>query len=66
MIHVGYISANVEQVFFPHAEVIGDIGSSLPLLADRLEGRLDRSCDPDCGRKSWGTSTSGPRTSASR
>jgi acetolactate synthase-1/2/3 large subunit len=41
VIHVGFTSANVEQVFFPHAEVIGDIGASLPLLADRLDGRLD-------------------------
>src|SRR5689334_331763 len=40
VIHIGFTSANVEQVFFPHAEVIGDIGASLPLLADRLEGRL--------------------------
>jgi acetolactate synthase-1/2/3 large subunit len=40
VIHVGFTSANVEQVFFPHAEVIGDIGASLPLLAERLEGRL--------------------------
>jgi acetolactate synthase-1/2/3 large subunit len=32
-------------VFFPHAEVVGDIGSSLSLLADRLDGRLD----PDPG-----------------
>jgi acetolactate synthase-1/2/3 large subunit len=40
VIHVGFISANVEQVFFPHAEVIGDIGASLPLLAQRLEERL--------------------------
>jgi acetolactate synthase I/II/III large subunit len=40
VIHVGFTSANVEQVFFPHAEVVGDIGASLPLLAERLEGRL--------------------------
>jgi acetolactate synthase I/II/III large subunit len=40
VIHVGYLSANVEQVFFPHAEVVGDVGPSLALLADRLEGRL--------------------------
>jgi acetolactate synthase-1/2/3 large subunit len=40
VIHVGFTSANVEQVFFPHAEVIGDIGASLPLLAERLEGRV--------------------------
>ena len=32
--------ANVEQVYFPHAEVVGDVGPSLALLADRLEGKL--------------------------
>ncbi len=40
VIHVGYIPATVDQVYFPHAEVIGDVGPSLELLADRLEGRL--------------------------
>ena len=40
MIHVGYTPANVEQVYFPHAEVVGDVGPSLALLADRLEGKL--------------------------
>ena len=40
VIHVGFTSANVEQVYFPHAEVVGDIGTSLSLLADRLDGRL--------------------------
>ena len=40
VIHVGFSSANVEQVFFPHAEVVGDVGPSLALLADRLEGKL--------------------------
>jgi acetolactate synthase I/II/III large subunit len=40
VIHVGYVPANVEQVYFPHAEVIGDVGPSLALLADRLEGKL--------------------------
>ncbi|MBV9735254.1 MAG: acetolactate synthase large subunit [Acidisphaera sp.] len=40
VIHVGFTPANVEQVFFPHAEVVGDVGPSLALLADRLEGRL--------------------------
>jgi len=40
VIHVGYQPANVEQVYFPQAEVIGDLGASLRLLADRLEGRL--------------------------
>jgi acetolactate synthase I/II/III large subunit len=40
VIHVSQTPANVEQVFFPQAEVVGDIGTSLSLLADRLEGRL--------------------------
>ena len=40
VIHVGYTPANVEQVYFPHAEVVGDSGPSLALLADRVEGRL--------------------------
>ena len=39
VIHVGYQPANVEQVYFPQAEVVGDIGPSLRLLADRVEGR---------------------------
>jgi acetolactate synthase-1/2/3 large subunit len=29
VIHVGYQPANVEQVYFPQAEVIGDLGPSL-------------------------------------
>jgi acetolactate synthase-1/2/3 large subunit len=40
VIHIGYQSANVEQVYFPQSEVIGDLGISLRLLADRLEGKL--------------------------
>ncbi|HKU97453.1 MAG TPA: acetolactate synthase large subunit [Vineibacter sp.] len=40
VIHVGYQPASVEQVYFPQAEVIGDIGPSLRLLADRVEGRI--------------------------
>ncbi|MGG5822377.1 acetolactate synthase large subunit [Falsiroseomonas sp. HW251] len=40
VIHVGYQPANVEQVYFPHAEVVGDLGPSLELLADRVEGKL--------------------------
>jgi acetolactate synthase I/II/III large subunit len=40
VIHVAYKSATVEQVYFPHAEVVGDMAQSLSLLADRLEGRL--------------------------
>lgn len=40
VIHVGSMPATVEEVFFPHAEIVGDVGPSLALLADRLEGRL--------------------------
>lgn len=40
VIHVAYQAATVEQVYFPQAEVVGDMGRSLCLLADRLEGRL--------------------------
>lgn len=40
VIHIGYVPATVEEVFLPHAEVVGDVGSSLALLADRLEGKL--------------------------
>ena len=34
------LPATVEEVFFPQAEVVGDVGPSLRLLADRLEGEL--------------------------
>jgi acetolactate synthase-1/2/3 large subunit len=40
VVHIGYVSANVEEVYFPQAELVGDIGPSLALLADRLEGKL--------------------------
>jgi acetolactate synthase-1/2/3 large subunit len=40
VIHVSYMPANVEQVYFPQCEVVGDVGPSLDLLADRVEGRL--------------------------
>jgi acetolactate synthase I/II/III large subunit len=42
VIHVGHTSATVEQVFFPHAEVVGDMGASLLMLAERLAGKLSR------------------------
>jgi acetolactate synthase I/II/III large subunit len=40
VIHVSYTAATVEQVYFPQCEVVGDVGPSLELLADRVEGRL--------------------------
>jgi len=42
VVHVGYQPANVEQIYFPQTEVIGDMGPSLRLLADRVEGRIPR------------------------
>ena len=41
VIHIGHVPATVETVFFPHAEVVGDVGPSLALLADRLNGKLN-------------------------
>jgi acetolactate synthase-1/2/3 large subunit len=40
VIHVGAIPATVEQVYFPQAEIIGEVGASLALLADQLDGAL--------------------------
>ena len=40
VIHVSYTPANVEEVYFPQAEVVGDVGPSLEMLAARVEGRL--------------------------
>jgi acetolactate synthase-1/2/3 large subunit len=42
VIHIGYEPAKVEQVYFPQVEVVGDLGHSLRLLADRIEGQLPR------------------------
>ncbi|SFK24007.1 Thiamine pyrophosphate enzyme, central domain [Mesorhizobium albiziae] len=41
VLHVGYFSATVEQVYHPDAELVGDIGASVTLLADRMGGKLD-------------------------
>ncbi|MBK4216824.1 acetolactate synthase large subunit [Paracoccus caeni] len=40
VIHIGYQSATVEQVYHPDLEVIGDIAASVQGLGERLEGRL--------------------------
>ena len=40
VLHISYLPATVDEVYFPHAEVVGDVGPSLTLLADRLEGKL--------------------------
>jgi len=43
VIHVGATPATVEQVYFPQAEIVGDVGASLAAIADRLEGKLAHS-----------------------
>jgi acetolactate synthase-1/2/3 large subunit len=45
VIHIGYQSAHAEQVFYPDAELIGDIGANVTALAERLAGRVK--VDPD-------------------
>jgi len=40
VLHVGYLPAVIEEVYFPDAELVGDVAASLALLADRLEGQL--------------------------
>jgi acetolactate synthase I/II/III large subunit len=40
VLHIGYLPAAVEEVYFPNQELIGDVGPSLGLLADRVEGKL--------------------------
>jgi acetolactate synthase-1/2/3 large subunit len=54
VIHVGYVSATVEQVFRPDAEVIGDIGSTVTSLAHRLSGRKSDSEFADLRRNILG------------
>ena len=40
VVHIGYQSATVEEVYHPNIEVIGDIGATVEALAERLEGRF--------------------------
>jgi acetolactate synthase I/II/III large subunit len=40
VIHISYAPPNIEEVYFPQASVVGDVGPSLSLLADRLDGQL--------------------------
>ena len=45
VVYVGYVSATVEQVFHPDAEVIGDIGTTVTALADALHQRVDAAAE---------------------
>ncbi len=40
VIHVGYTPATVERVWFPNAEIIGDIAASLTKLGRLMEGKV--------------------------
>lgn len=40
VIHVGFMPATVERVYFPDTEIIGDVGPGLLRLADMLEGKI--------------------------
>ncbi len=40
VIHVGFMPATVERVYFPDIEIIGDVGPGLLHLSELLEGRL--------------------------
>ena len=53
VIHVGYTLANVEEVYFPHASVVGDVGPSLGCSPTAWKGssRTHRRCSR-CGRAS--------------
>ena len=41
VIHVNYKSAQVDQVYFPQVEVIGDVAKSMTKLKETLGGKLD-------------------------
>jgi acetolactate synthase-1/2/3 large subunit len=41
VIHVNYKSAQVDQVYFPQVEVVGDLAASISCLQEKLEGKLD-------------------------
>ena len=40
VIHMGYVPATVERVWFPNAEILGDIGASLTKLGSLIEGKV--------------------------
>jgi acetolactate synthase-1/2/3 large subunit len=40
VVHVDFNSADIDQIYFPQVEVIGDIGNSVGRLADHLHGKL--------------------------
>jgi acetolactate synthase-1/2/3 large subunit len=45
VIHIGFASATVEEVYFPQVEVIGDIAAGVKMLGAQLEGKLKMTQD---------------------
>jgi acetolactate synthase-1/2/3 large subunit len=45
VVHIGFAPAAVEEVYFPQAEIVGDIAGGLSLLAAQLEGRVKMNPD---------------------
>lgn len=41
VIHVNYKSAQVDQVYFPQLEVVGDLAASVSALSEKLSGNVD-------------------------
>lgn len=44
VIHINYKSAQVDQVYFPQIEVIGDLAQSIGRLKEKLGGPLEMDC----------------------
>ncbi len=40
VLHIGFTPATVEEVYYPQAELIGDIAKGLDMLATELDGKL--------------------------
>jgi acetolactate synthase I/II/III large subunit len=40
VVHIDFNDADIDQIYFPHVEVIGDIADSVGRLADHLYGKL--------------------------
>jgi len=42
VVHVDFNNADIDQIYFPQVEVIGDIANSMGRLADHLHGKLSQ------------------------
>jgi len=45
VMHIGFMPATVEHVYFPDTEIIGDVGPGLLRLADFLQGRVTQDAE---------------------